>query len=89
MYLCAVTSYVAGTSVEYGLVLAADRPDLASPYKLEAGRLNPSLVSVVLHVGSQGPFRENLRKQLRQDSWTSVGVRGDCHSISHSAVEMR
>lgn len=47
---------------------------------------DPSLVSVVLLLGNQGPFRRDLRILVRYDTWKSAGVRGDCRSVSHSAT---
>jgi repressor LexA len=45
-----------------------------------------SFVSVVLLSGNQGSFRDDQRKQVRQDTQKSASVRGDCHSLSHSVA---
>jgi hypothetical protein len=50
---------------------------------------NPSLVSVVLLAGHQGPFRRDLRILVRYGTWKSAGVRGDCRSVSHSAMTLK
>ena len=47
---------------------------------------NPSLVRRVLLIRHQGPSERDLGKQVCQGTWKSVSVRGDCHSVSHSAM---
>jgi hypothetical protein len=45
-----------------------------------------SLVSVVLLLANQEPLGTDLRERVRQGTWRSAKVRGDCHSDSHSLV---
>jgi hypothetical protein len=49
-------------------------------------RFDSSLVSVVILADNQGRSGCDLRKQVRQDTWKSAGVRGDCHPVSHPAL---
>jgi hypothetical protein len=48
-----------------------------------------SPVSIGLLAGSHDRFRWDLRKPVRQGSRKSASIRGDCHSVSHSAVILR
>ena len=50
---------------------------------------NPLLVSVVSLLGNQGPLWRDLRILVRYGTWKSAGVRGDCRSVSHSAMTLK
>ena len=66
----------------------------SSSVRAEAVRLRPlvpnedtSLVSVVLLPCNQRSSWEDVRKLMRQGTSTSLGVRGDCRSVSHSTAQ--
>ena len=56
------------------------------PFTGAVGGNDYLLVSVVLLVDNQELLQRDLQKQVRQDTRKYAGVRGACHSVSHSVV---